>query len=75
MRTEWRVQGDIDVLFLGEIPVGRVHLKDKSWIFNLNYPGCFWKGERSLDRARACVNIALTEWLRKAGLVQAELFA
>lgn len=74
MKTEWRMQGDIEVLHLGEIPVGRVNPPAKAWIFNLNYPACFWKGEKTVEQARACVNLALTLWLRKAGLVQGELF-
>lgn len=71
----WRQQGDIDVLHLGEIPVGRV--KGKAWIFNLKYPACFWKGERSEALARSAVTAALSDWLTKAGLTggeQMELF-
>lgn len=65
-RISWRRQGDIDVLHLGEIPVGRV--KDKAWIFNLTYPACFWKSERSEEKARLAVLAALNAWLIKAGL-------
>lgn len=65
-KISWRRQHDIDVLHLGEIPVGRV--KDKAWIFNLTYPACFWKGEKSEALARQAVTAALSEWLSKAGL-------
>ena len=74
MKTEWRMQGDIEVLHLGDIAVGRVNPAAKAWMFNLNYPACFWKGERTVEQARACVVSALAAWLRKAGLVQGDLF-
>ena len=73
--TSWRMQGDIEVLHLGDVPVGRVNPAAKAWIFNLNYPACFWKGERTVEQARLAAVMALNAWLTKAKLTQGDLFA
>lgn len=72
--TSWRRQGDIDVLYLGEVPVGRVSIprtdKDKShWLFNLAGATAFWRKEKSVDHARLALQLALNDWLRRAGLM------
>lgn len=71
-KLSWRRQGDIDVLHLGEIPVGRIHPSARSWIFNLRYPACFWKGEKSEEIARCNLLNALSAWLKAAGLDEPE---
>ena len=72
--TSWVRQGDIDILMMGEVPVGRI--KDKAWIFNLAGHVAFWRGERTEQAARAALGIAFSDWLRRAGIEkQGELFA
>jgi len=66
--TTWRKQGDIDILMMGEVPVGRINPPAKAWIFNLNYPACFWKGEKTEGQARLALACAFSAWLLKAGI-------
>lgn len=67
--TTWRKQGDIDVLMMGDVPVGRINPPAKAWIFNLNAPACFWKGEKTEAAARIALVGAFNAWLRRAGIV------
>jgi hypothetical protein len=67
----WTRQGDIDVLLMGEIEVGRAMMngaKGARYIFNLLGSRAFWKDEKTLDHAKLALTIALNDWLRKAGL-------
>jgi hypothetical protein len=76
--TTWRQQGDIDILMMGEVPVGRINPRANAWIFNLKYPACFWKGEKNEGLARVALVCAFNAWLLQAGIVgpeQADLFA
>jgi len=71
--TSWRREGDIDVLYLGEIAVGRVidrgGRKDRPrWLFNLAGAVAFWHDETTEERARLALMLALHAWIRKAGL-------
>lgn len=66
--TTWRKQGDIDILMMGEVAVGRIHASAKSWIFNLNSHACFWKGERTEAAARVALIEEFHAWLMKAGI-------
>lgn len=67
-KTTWRKQGDIDILMMGEVAVGRINPPSKAWIFNLNSPSCFWKGEKTEALARAALFSAFNAWLMRAGI-------
>ena len=75
VRTSWQWQGDIEILMMGDVPVGR--LKERAWIFNLAAPACFWKAERTELAARCALMLAFKVWLDRAGIapVQGNLFA
>lgn len=71
--TTWKREGDIDVLYLGEIAVGRVCDRAGKgnkcgWIFHLAGHLAFWKNEKTEDHARLALTLALSDWLRRAGL-------
>lgn len=75
--TSWRREGDIDVLYLGEIAVGRVHdrggRKDRPrWLFNLAGAIGFWRDEKTVEQARFALMLALRGWIRRAGLARTE---
>ena len=76
--TTWVTQGDIEILMMGDVAVGRIHPNARSWIFNLASPACFWKGEKSEALARVALVTAFNAWLSRAGLLrpaQGQLFA
>lgn len=71
--TSWRLEHDLDVLYLGEVPVGRVARSggkgDKPrWLFNLKGGAAFWHDAKSLEAAKLNLTCALLDWLQRAGL-------
>ena len=68
----WRQEHALEVMYLGEIPVGRVNPGDNGWIFNLAGFTAFWHREKSVALARGNLSAALFDWARRAGLLPAE---
>lgn len=67
--TSWQMQGDIEVLMMGEIAVGRLCHRDKpSWVLNISGLSCSWKAEKTMEQARAALLLAFNGWCQKAGL-------
>jgi hypothetical protein len=71
--TEWRWWCDLEVLYLGEIAVGRVaHQGGKGdqprWLFDLKGAAAFWRTEKTVAAAKGAVEDHLTDWLMRAGL-------
>lgn len=71
---EWKHEHGLQVLYMGEIDVGRVaadggRKNSPRYIFNLRRHFAYWKDEKTVDRARLQVELALKEWLRQAGII------
>lgn len=67
--TSWQQQGDIEVLMMGDIPVGRLCQRGKpSWILNIASLSHSWTTEKTMEQARAALLAAFGDWCRKAGL-------
>lgn len=68
--TSWQMEGDIEVLMMGEIAVGRLcHRGKPSWVLNISGLSCSWKAEKTMEQARAALLLAFNGWCQKAGLV------
>lgn len=68
--TSWQMQGDIEILMMGEIAVGRLcHREKPSWVLNISGLGCSWRTEKTMEQARAALLLAFNDWCRRAGLV------
>ena len=65
----WQLHGEIEVLHLGQIPVGRVNPRDNGWIFNLAGVTAFWKREKTVALARGNLTAALYDWARRAAML------
>lgn len=73
IKITWRTRGDLEVLYLGEIPVGRVapdggRNNRPRWLFNLDGAASIWRDAKTIVEARVCVLLALDQWLNRAGL-------
>lgn len=72
-QTTWRPWCSLDVLYLGEIPVGRVSqdFGDRArWLFDLDGHRAFWRAAKTPEQARAAVEAKLADWLQQAGLAE-----
>ena len=75
----WRSESGMQVLYLGEIPIGRMapngsgKLGSHRWLFHLagHTPGtaAFWHAENGETAARAALLAAANTWLNRAGWV------
>lgn len=72
----WRAESWMQVLYLGEVPIGRVATNpggkaSHRWLFHLagHTPGtgAFWKVAASEAKAKADLLTATHDWLNRAG--------
>lgn|GEM_PF-3423608 len=69
----WRPWCSLELLYLGEVPVGRVlerggHKSQPAWFFDLDHHTAIWRTAKTVEDARAQVEAKLADWLRRAGL-------
>jgi plasmid replication initiation protein len=62
---------------MGQVPVARVsppgsRTNRARWIFHLHGITAFWKDERNTAHAELQCELALNDWLRKAGIIKEE---
>lgn len=75
----WRSEIGMQVLYLGEVPIGRVAPNgggrggSHRWLFHLAGPtpgtSAFWHAENGETKARAALLAAANTWLNRAGWV------
>jgi hypothetical protein len=81
VRVTWASCGEgLEVLHLGEVPVGRVSLTAgrrgrPAWVFNLAGSVAFWATAPSIEEARTSLLATLSHWLTRAGIPHQELRA
>ncbi|QJQ31801.1 hypothetical protein GV829_04530 [Sphingomonas lacunae] len=71
--TEWRTEGDIEVLYMGEVEIGRAMAtggkkNSPRWLFTLNRQAIEWISVRTIEGAKTCVEATFDLWLQKAGI-------
>lgn len=71
--TEWRTENDIEVLYMGEVEIGRAmatggHRNSARWLFTLNRHALQWISDRTLEGAKTYVEATFDLWLQKAGI-------
>jgi len=70
----WRQVHGLEVLFIGEVEVGRVHRTGgrngrPRWLFQLDQHGAFWRDEKTIEICRAQVIGRMVDWLRRAKVI------